>query len=312
MYPYLKKGTSNPIETGEKNIMNATTIAANSAQSTLEMINFLTENIINAETPGYNGKRFTFRDYLYGGTIEDAGRSWRQGKQQVRVGEPTKMMLKGKGFFTVLNPENNEIVYTRLGDFHFDKNGYLTSTEGFLVLGTPLQSNLQPLGNSKYNKLGPKFEFDIFADPLSNPSKRNYPNVGSGQEAGKPQPINLGMDPTNGLYVGKYEKLRIDKSGIIWGKYGDSEVSLYKVATRNFQNLNGLKNFRSTYWKETSESGPPLPCSALVFNEALEQSNVWTKVEVDYIIEAQRQYAAAINSHKVADRLVQQAIELVG
>ena len=50
----------------------------------------------------------------------------------------------------------------------------------------------------------------------------------------------------------------------------------------------------------------------MVFNEALEKSNVWSKVEVDYIIEAQRQYAAAINSHKVADRLVQQAIELVG
>ena len=149
-------------------------------------------------------------------------------------------------------------------------------------------------------------------DPFSNPSQRNYPQAGPGQEAGKPQPINLGMDPTNGLYLGKYEKIRVDKSGIIWGKYGDSEVSLYKITTRNFQNLNGLKNFRGNYWKETSESGPPLPCNALVFNEALEKSNVWTKVEIDYMIEAQRQYAAAINSHKVADRLVQQAIELVG
>ncbi len=293
-------------------MLNTTIVAANSAQSSLEMIDFLTQNVMNGETPGYNAKRFTFRDYLNGGTMEDAGFAWRQGKQITRIGEPTKMMLRGKGFFTVLNPENNEVVYTRLGDFNFDKNGYMTSAEGFLVLGTPLQSNVQQSGNSKYNKLGPKLEFDIFADPLSNPAKRNYPAVGSGQEAGKPQPINLGMDPTNGLYLGKYEKLRIDKAGVIWGKYGDSEVSLYKVATRNFQNLNGLKNFRSTYWKETSESGAPLPCNALVFNEALEASNVWTKVEVDYIIEAQRQYAAAINSHKVADRLVQQAIELVG
>jgi len=292
--------------------MNTTTIAANSAQSALEMIDFLTENIVNAETPGYNGKRFTFRDYLYGGTMEDAGYSWRQGKMLVRVGEPTKMMLRGKGFFATLNPESNEVVYTRLGDFNFDRNGYLTSNEGFQVLGTPLQSNIQVLGNSKYNKLGPKFEFDVFADPFSNPSKRNYPQVGSGQEAGKPQPINLGIDPTNGLYLGKYDKIRLDKSGVIWGKYGDSEVSLYKVTTRNFQNLNGLKNVRGMYWKETSDSGPPLPCNALVFNEALEKSNVWTKVEVDYIIEAQRQYAAAINAHKVSDKLVQQAIELVG
>ena len=37
-----------------------------------------------------------------------------------------------------------------------------------------------------------------------------------------------------------------------------------------------------------------------------------TKVEIDYIVEAQRQYSAALNSHKIADRLLQQAIELVG
>ena len=293
-------------------MFNATNMAANSAQTSLEMIDFLTSNIVNGETPGYNGKRFTFKDYLAGGTIEDAGYTWKQGRQMVRVGEPTKMMLRGKGFFTTLNPQTNEILYTRLGDFHFDKNGYLSSTEGFMVLGTPLVSNVQPQGNHSYNKLGPKYEPLAFADPFNNPANREYAETGAGGEAGKPQPINLSIDPTNGLYLGKYEKIRIDKSGVIWGKYGDSEVSLYKVTLRNFQNLNGLKNFRDTYWKQTSESGPALPSTALVFNEALEKSNVWGKVEVDYIIEAQRQYAAAINAHKVADRLLQQAVELVG
>ena len=74
-------------------MFNATTMAANAAQSSLEMIDFLTANVVNADTPGYNGKRFTFRDYLHGGTIEDAGYSWKQGRQIVRIGEPTKMML---------------------------------------------------------------------------------------------------------------------------------------------------------------------------------------------------------------------------
>lgn len=293
-------------------MFNATTISANAAQSSLEMIDMLTTNLVNADTPGYQSKRFSFRDYLNGGNIEPAGYAWKQGRQIVRVGEPTKMMLKGKGFFTVANPETNEIMYTRLGDFHFDKNGYLSTNEGFKLLGTPLQSNVQPLGNSQYAKLGPKYEITPFVDPFHNPANREYPQVGAGAELGRPQPINLSVDPTNGLYLGKYEKLRIDNSGVIWGKYGDSEVSLYKIAQNNFQNLNGLKNYRDNYWKQTSESGPPLPSTALVFNEALERSNVWSKVEVDYIIEAQRQYSAAINSHKVADRLLQQAIELVG
>jgi flagellar hook protein FlgE len=290
----------------------ALNLSANAAMSSLEMIDFLTENIVNAETAGYNGKRFSFRDFLHGGTIEDAGRAWRQGRKVVRIGEPTKMMLRGQGFFTTLVPHTGEVVYTRLGDFHIDKNGNMITKEGFLVLGTPLQSNIQQLGNKNYRTLGPKHEFDTFADPFKNPANREYPQAGPGQVLGKPQPINLSLDPANGLYLGRYEKLRVDNSGVIWGKYGNSEVSLYKVTLHNFQNLNGLKNFREIYWKQTSESGPPVPSNAIVFNEALEKSNVWEKIEVDYIIEAQRQYAAAINSHKVADRLVQQAIELVG
>lgn len=293
-------------------MFNSLAMSSNAAQSSLEMIDFLTSNIIHGDTPGYNAKRFTFRDYLFGGTIEEAGNTWRQGRQKVMIGEPTKMMLKGRGLFVLINPTSNELVYSRLGDFHFDKNGYLVTNDNYMLLGTPLRSNVQPHGNTKYRELGPNYEVSIFADPFNNPANREYPEAGGGSEVGGPVPINLAIDPRNGLYLGKYEKLRVDKSGIIWGKYGESEVSLYKIAVRNFQNLNGLKNFHDAYWKQTSESGPPLPSNALVFNEALEASNVWSKIEVDHIIEAQRQYAAAINSHKVADRLVQQAIELVG
>jgi len=293
-------------------MFDALSMSTNAAMSSLEMIDFLTANIVNGDTPGYNGKRFTFRDYLYGGTIEDAGHSWRQGRKVVRVGEPTKMMLAGRGFFSVVNPETKEVVYTRLGDFHFDKNGYLVSRDNFLVLGTPLASNIQPKGNTQYDQIGPKYEITAYADPFTNPATRQHPIVQAGEETGKPQPINLAMDPTNGRYLGKYEKIRIDTNGVIWGKYGDSEVSLYKISLRNFQNLNGLKSYREVYWKQSPDSGAPLPSNAKVFNEALERSNVWTKVEIDAMIEAQRQYAAAINSHKVADRLIQQAIELVG
>jgi flagellar hook protein FlgE len=293
-------------------MFNSTTLSANAAQSSLELVDILSTNIINSETPGFNSKRFSFHDYLTGGQVEINGNSWRQGKKMVRIGEPTKMMLSGKGLFTTLNPQNNEILYTRLGDFNFDRAGNLATHEGFLVLGTPLVSNVQPQGNSGYKTPGEKYEISTFVDPFSNPTNREYPEVAPGGSLGGPQPVNLAVDPRNGLYLGKYEKIRVDQSGVIWGRYGDSEVSLYKITLTNFQNFNGLKNFRETYWKQTSESGPPLPCTATVFNEAIEKSNVWTKVEVDYMIEAQRQYSAAINAHKVADRLMQQAIELVG
>jgi flagellar hook protein FlgE len=294
-------------------MFNSLSMATNAAMSSLELIDFLSGNIINGDTPGFNAKRFTFRDYLHGGTIEDTGNSWRQGRMSVRVGEPTKMMIRGKGMFSLLNHTTGEVVYTRLGDFNIDKNGYLGSHDGFLVLGTPLESNIQPGTSLAVNQVGPKYKMDAYKDPFNNPANKNFDQVAHGAPTGQPQPINLYLDPTNGLYLGKYDKIRVDKDGIIWGKYGDSEVSLYKVSLRTFQNYNGLKNFRDIYWKATKESGIPLPATgAMVFNNALERSNVHTKVEVDYMIEAQRQYAAALNTHKVADRLVQQAIELVG
>lgn len=293
-------------------MFQTTSIASNAAQASLETVDFLTSNIINSETPGYNGKRYTFRDYMYGGMIEDSGKSWKQGRSIMRVGEPTKMLLRGQGFFTLINPHTNEILYSRMGDFHFDKNGYLETNDGYKVLGIPLQSNIQPQGNADYKKLGPNYEISTFADPFGNPANRQYPQVSPGAEIGRPIAINLTLDPTNGLYLGKYEKLRVDQNGVIWGKYGNSEVSLYKIAVNTFQNLNGLKAHRDFYWKETTNSGPPLPSSAEVFNNRIEGSNVWAKVEIDYIIEAQRQYQAAVNAHKIADRLLQQAIELVG
>lgn len=295
-------------------MFNALAVSTNAAMSSLELIDELSLNIINGDTPGYNGKRVYFRDYMHGGTLEDAGRSWRQGRRHVRIGEPTKMMLKGKGLFSVVNPRTKEIMYTRLGDFHFDKNGYLSSKTGFLVLGHALQSNIQQGTSLNVNKVGPEYEINNFKDPFSNPANKKFPETAAGAPVGRPQPINLYVDPTNGKYLGKYDKVRIDKNGVIWGRYGDSEVSLYKISLRTFQNYNGLKNFKDVYWKATEDSGPPLPAptETMVFNEALERSNIYTKVEVDYMIEAQRQYAAALNAHKVADRLVQQAIELVG
>lgn len=294
-------------------MLDSLSLSTNAAMSAMEEIDFLTRNIINGDRAGYNASRYSFRDYLFGGSIEGSGNSWRQGKKSVRVGEPTKMMLSGKGLFSLVDPTTKDIVYSRLGDFHFDRNGYLVTNEGFMVLGTALGSNVQRTNNlNTINANTPDTRMTAFADPFSNPATDNYEKVVAGAPVGRPEPINLYLDPTNGKYLGKYDKIRVDNDGVIWGKYGDSEVSLYKVSLRSFQNFNGLKNFRDVYWKETSSSGTALPSNAKVFNEALEKSNVNTKVEIDYIVEAQRQYSAALNSHKIADRLLQQAIELVG
>ncbi|TWW09045.1 hypothetical protein E3A20_18290, partial [Planctomyces bekefii] len=39
--------------------------------------------------------------FMNGGEVRDAGYNWSQGKQEPRVGEWTKLMIKGRGFFVV-------------------------------------------------------------------------------------------------------------------------------------------------------------------------------------------------------------------
>jgi len=46
---------------------------------------------------------------------------------------PTDFSLFGKGYFTVLTPEGEQ--YTRNGEFHLDKSGYLVTNQGYRVLG---------------------------------------------------------------------------------------------------------------------------------------------------------------------------------
>lgn len=53
----------------------------------------------------------------------------------VATGETTDLMIQGNGFFTV-KASGGEIFYTRAGDFSFDSDGDLVTSDGYKVLGT--------------------------------------------------------------------------------------------------------------------------------------------------------------------------------
>jgi len=287
----------------------------NATLNSVELIDTISNNIFGYSMNGHRAKRYAFSDFMNGGEVRDAGYSWTQGKQEPRVGEWTKLMIKGRGFFTVKNPKNQENIYTRLGDFHLDAEGNLVTLEGFRVQGIPLAGSAtrmrsNPADMNVYDTYNPSF-----ADPYNNPHANNRQLMNPpGQALAPAQDINLGLDRRNGRYLGSFDEVRVGEDGVIYGRDGNNMVSLYKITVADFNNLNGLKDLKDgIFFKATDLSGLPTMnvSDSIVIPEALEKSNTWIKVEAHNLTDAQRYFQAASQVHKLADKISGTAIEMI-
>jgi len=112
-------------------------------------------NISNASTYGFKAGRACFKDlfsqhlkyatgtdnppYIYpsqvgtGVTIGTVQNLFSQGGMQV-TSRVLDLAIEGNGFFMLKDPATNNISYTRDGNFTLDKEGYLTSMDGYRVL----------------------------------------------------------------------------------------------------------------------------------------------------------------------------------
>lgn len=126
----------------------------NGAQTKL---NVVADNIANMNTVGFKQSRVNFADIYYNtlssgsapssnlgginprqiGTGVRAAEIIRDftGGSSVATGISTNLAIKGNGFFTVQNG-NNELLYTRAGNFSVDADGYLVLPNGYKALGT--------------------------------------------------------------------------------------------------------------------------------------------------------------------------------
>lgn len=126
----------------------------NGAQTKL---NVVADNIANMNTVGFKQSRVNFADIYYNtlssgsapssnlgginprqiGTGVRAAEIIRDftGGSSVATGLSTNLAIKGNGFFTVQNG-NNELLYTRAGNFSVDAEGYLVLPNGYKALGT--------------------------------------------------------------------------------------------------------------------------------------------------------------------------------
>lgn len=116
----------------------------------------ISDNIANAQTPGYKRGDTSFEDIVastalsqqLGGTVSSSSRTVASlAGASSNTGVATNIALNGSGFITVRQPTGLAGVervfpetnfYTRRGDFSLDKDGYLVNGAGYFLVGSRL------------------------------------------------------------------------------------------------------------------------------------------------------------------------------
>ena len=246
--------------------------AINTRQTSIQWLNYITENLQNLNTPGYRENQMTFKSYLDSSVPDKVTRCSRQGK--AIPGKPENVFLEGNGYFVIRN-EEGRIAYTRLGDFKFDGEGVYKSSDGSKVQGYILNDKGEIMSGTK---------------TISNTDFETIINKG-GALAIPTTEIKLWIDPDNGKFLGKYDEFEIKEDGILYGKANDGKdcTPLYKLAVMNFQNSNELFEYKQGQFLETEYSGKPVIVKSEIKSGSLEASNMDYRNNIRYWHDAQMQ-----------------------
>lgn len=161
-------------------------------------IDIIAHNLANVNTTGYKKSRLEFQDLIYetmrgtgtrrGGLSQPVGiqvghgvraaatqRLFSPGSLQ-ETGNPLDVAIEGAGFFEILLP-NGSTAYSRDGSFKLDADGYLVTSDGYLLLpevAVPTEAreiNIGPDGVVSYELDGEREEGDqITLVTFSNPA----------------------------------------------------------------------------------------------------------------------------------------------
>jgi flagellar hook protein FlgE len=139
-----------------------TAVSALNAQS--QAISMISDNISNSSTVGYKATTASFSSlvtqnynsssYASGGVaVTDSRNVGLQGLIE-SSSVSTNLALDGGGFFVVSEPGNNgsaDIAYTRNGEFSADKDGYLSTSAGYQLMGYRVDSDGNPIDGDVFS-----------------------------------------------------------------------------------------------------------------------------------------------------------------
>lgn len=270
--------------------------ALNTQKATVNWMDVLAENLSNIYTPGFRENNVNFQTFLGGAILDNPVKKQVQGKSMPGTSN-SNLFLEGKGYFLVKNAEGKSI-YTRQGDFTFDKDGVYKNKDGYTVQGYILNDKGEIMqGTNAINA-------DLYQQTTSQGGAMNIPTTN----------MKLWIDPNNGKYLGKYDDYEIKGDGILYGKAdkGQKVVPLYKVANMNFHNAEGLYEIKQGQYIQTDESGDPVMGRGEIRSGLLEMSNVDFKGNISYFQQAKVQLEMSNKLISTNKQLLEEALKLVG
>ena len=270
--------------------------AINCQKSTRDWMNAIAENMINAYTPGFRENKVTFKTFLNSAIIDNINKKDGQGKSLPGTSNEN-VYLEGQGYF-LLRRDDGKRVYTRLGEFKFDKEGVYKNPNGYDVQGYILNDKGEIMQGTK------PVDADIYNETALNGGTVDLPTTN----------IKLWIDPNNGKYLGKYDEFEIKEDGILYGKAVGGKVTtpLYKIAIFNFNNVGGLKEVKDNIFIETEESGLPVIGRGSIRSGLIEQSNVIMGDNISIFQQAKVQIELTNKLISTNKQLLEEALRLVG
>ncbi|HSA07592.1 MAG TPA: hypothetical protein P5556_10495 [Candidatus Gastranaerophilales bacterium] len=267
--------------------------AVNTQQITKEWIDQIAVNLTNIYTPGYREINSTFKNFLDGTTLDDLRVKIGQGKAYPGTSDEN-VYLEGQGFFVAKRPDNKTL-YTRLGEFTFDKEGTYRTKEGYAVQGYLLNDKGEIQAG-----------VPSFADPAMSKAEDNLAMVPTTE-------IKLWIDPSNGKYLGKYEEFKIEGDGVLYGKADDGKIKvpLYKLAVLNFHNAAAMTQVTPGYYIENEESGEAVVGRGEIRSGLIEMANTDFKANVTYYQQARMQMEMASKLITTNKQLLEDALRLL-
>ncbi len=272
--------------------------------STTAFKTLLTQTMQGAGAPSPNLGGTNFQQVGLGMTIDSITQQFTQGALQT-TGVQTDLGIQGDGFFNVTNDliggvasPTAEKFYTRAGNFKFDANGTLVTSDGFHVMGWT-DDDAATAG----------FQLDI-TNPMSsiqlpaNTPTASYSNVIIGADGSV---SGIFQDPSNPTLPGP------PPTG---NPLNGTRVVVAQIAMSRFSNASGLEQAGNNRWQASLNSGAPVddvPMSNGLGQLSvgyLEMSNVDLATEFTEMIKAQRGFQANSRVITTSDEILQELVNL--
>jgi flagellar hook protein FlgE len=290
------------------------------------MLDVVGNNIANVNTYGFKGSTTAFKTLLtqtmqgagapsptlggtnfqqvgLGMTVDSIAQKFTQGALQT-TGNGTDLAIQGDGFFMVTNDIGNiaggtpEMFYTRAGNFNFDANGTLVTSDGYHVLGY-LDSDPATAG----------FQLQISQPPIPADSQLGSIVV---------DPVLMSdpiVGPDGSVSVIDRDPSHVSAPPVATDTY-NTRITIGYIAMSRFSNSSGLEQVGNNRWQESLNSGQPV--SNVSGAEGLgqlsvgylEMSNVDLATEFTEMIKAQRGFQANSRVITTADEILQELVNL--